>query len=351
MLSHPLRRLLLGFFAVLFLVAPARADLVWTPQTGWKVQGGLLSGLTQRESENALSLMNRARTHEEAGNLRRAGKLYDRVAKKYPNSIYASEAFYRSAKIRFSQEKWQKSFMNFQQVISRYPNSSRFDEIIGLQYEISARLLNGARGRILWVIPGFTHRDKGMEFAETMVFNAPFSDYGPLALTAVSRQHERNRDPELAIDALDRLINSYPKNVLTPLAYLHIGELHASLVEGPYYDQASAREAITYFEDFMILFPDDSNVAKAEANLVQVKKELAMSKIKMAEFYYKKRKNYKAAKVFYNEAITVFPESDVADEARKRLEQVNADEVKAEEKAKAEAAQNKGKKKKRFLFF
>ncbi|WP_404422847.1 tetratricopeptide repeat protein [Nibricoccus sp. IMCC34717] len=351
MFPQLLSRLLFSLAALLFAVTAARADLVWTPQTGWKVQGGVLSGLNEREAKSALGMMNRARMHEEAGNPRRAAKLYERVAKKYPNSIYASEAFYRAARIRFSQEKWQKSFDNFQQVISRYPNSTRFDEIIGLQYEVAAKLLNGARSRILWIIPGFTHRDKGMEFAETMVFNAPYSDYGPLALTAVSRQHERNRDPELAIDALDRLINSYPKNVLTPLAYLRIGELHASLVDGPYYDQASAREAITYFEDFMILFPTDSNVAQAEKNLIEIKKELAMSKVKMAEFYFKKRKNFKAAKVFYNEAITVFPESDVSDLARKRLEEVNAAEAKAEAKAKAEAEANKGKKKKRFWLF
>ena len=44
----------------------------------------------------------------------------------------------------------------------------------------------------------------------------------------------------------------------------------------------------------------------------------------MADYYYKYRKNYKAAKVLYNEAITVYPDSDVAAQARTKLIDVDA---------------------------
>ena len=52
-----------------FLLAPARvaADLVWTPQGGWKVEGGVLASLSGEDGRNALDLMNKARAAEEAG--------------------------------------------------------------------------------------------------------------------------------------------------------------------------------------------------------------------------------------------------------------------------------------------
>ena len=40
-----------------------------------------------------------------------------------------------------------------------------------------------------------------------------------------------------------------------------------------------------------------------------MKKTLAESKVKMADFYFYKRDNYPAARVFYNEAITSYPDS------------------------------------------
>jgi outer membrane protein assembly factor BamD len=53
-----------------------------------------------------------------------------------------------------------------------------------------------------------------------------------------------------------------------------------------------------------------------------MKTMLAESKITMADFYFYKRSNFVAARVFYNEAITSYPDSDVATLAKKRLADV-----------------------------
>ncbi len=344
----PLRRWLSGLLVpTLLFIFTGRlsADLVWTPQSGWQVEGGLLVGLGPNEAESALQLMNKARASEEKGSPRSAIRAYAAVAKKYPNSIYAPEALYRAGKLRIQLRSYSKAFETFQNVITRYPNSPRFNEIIGEQYRIATTLLDGARGRIFWVLPGFTNREKSVEHFEYVLFNAPYSDYAPLSLMNLARAHQRFGDTELAIDALDRLINNYPQSVLTPDAYLKLAESHAELVEGPYYDQESTRQAITYFEDFMILYPSDNNVSKAEKGLARMKNELAESKMQIGDFYFYKRDNFKAARVLYNEAMTAYPDSDIAARARERLTEVTA----AEEKAAAAAAAPK--KKKRFFFF
>jgi outer membrane protein assembly factor BamD len=139
------------------------------------------------------------------------------------------------------------------------------------------------------------------------------------------------------------MINIYPQSLLAPDAYIKLAQAHASLVEGPNYDQGSTKEAITYFEDFMILFPSDSNVGSAEKGLGQMKDTLAESKMRIADFYFYKRSNYQAARVFYNEAITVYPDSATAAKAREQL-------VKVEEAATAAGAAGKPSKK-RFLLF
>ena len=348
MSSFVLRRLPLALVlsALVFtLSARLSAELVWTAETGWKVEGGVLSGLGPTDSRNALDLMNKARTAEENEKTRTAIRAYNKVGKKYSNSVYAPEALYRSAKLRLGQRKYSKAFETFQSVISRYPNTPRFNEIVGEQYRIASALLDGARGRFLWVFPGFTNREKSVEYFEIILFNAPYSDYAPLALMNIARAHQRFDNTDYAIDALDRLINNYPQSVLTPDAYLKLAQAHAGLVDGPYYDQESTRQAITYFEDFMILYPSDNNVADAEKGLAHMKNELAESKMKIGDFYFHKRDNFKAARVLYNEAITAYPDSEVAARAKARLAEVTT----AEEKAAAKNAEPK--KKKRFLFF
>lgn len=314
---------LTAVFCVLSSVG--RADLVWTKQTGWSIEGGALSGLAGPEGRNALDQMNRARAAEEDGNLRTAIRAYGNVAKRYPNSIYAPEALYRSARLRLTRRDYKKAFDDFQAVLTRYPNTRRFNEIVGEQYRLASAMLDGARGRIFFgFLPGFVSRERAITYFETILTNAPYSDYAPLSLMNIARAHQKLRNTEAAIDALDRMINNYPQSLLAPDAYLKLAQTHASLVDGPYYDQANTKEAITYFEDFMILFPGDTNVTAAEKGLDGMKQMLAESKIKIADYYFEKRQNYKAARVFYNEAITAYPESKVAQRAKERLVEVEA---------------------------
>jgi outer membrane protein assembly factor BamD len=340
------RRLLLSslfFPLLLLLVGRAGAELVWTPQTGWKVEGGALADIGSGiESHDAVGMMNKARAAEEKGSNWTAIKYYKRVAKKYPNSLYASEAQYRLGNLRLARKQYNKAFEAFQTIAIHYPNTNRYDEIIGKQYRIAADLLNGARNHIWGIFPGFTNRDKGIEDMEAILQEAPYGDYAPIALMCVANGHRHMKNSEEAIDALDRMINTYPQSANSPEAYLKLAQAHAALVEGPYYDQGSTRDAITYYEDFMILYPGDNTVVTAEKGLTDMKLVLANSKMRIGDFYFHRRDNFKAARVFYNEAITIYPGSTVAETARQRLVEVDA--------AAAKSAQSQPKKK-HFFFF
>jgi outer membrane protein assembly factor BamD len=329
-----------------------RADLVWSAATGWRVEGGALSGLAGPEGSNALDQMNKARASEESGSTRSAIKGYAAIAKKYPNSIYAPEALYRAARLHLARKEYSKAFESYHDVLSRYPNTKRFNEIIGEQYRIASAMLDGARDRMLFgLLPGFSQKEKAISYFETILGNAPYSDYAPLSLMNIARGHDRLKQNEDAIDALYRMINNYPQSLLAPDAYLKLAQTHAALVEGPYYDQGSTKEAITYFTDYMLLFPSDTNIATAEKGLDNMKTMLAESKMRMGDFYFYKRGNFKAARVFYNAAITAYPDSAIATRARTRLNVVEAKSSNTPVPAADGAAPAAPPKKKRFLFF
>lgn len=354
--SAVLRRsaLLLIALALLWLPARLAADLVWTPEGGWRIEGGVISGLSGQDSRSSLDLMNKARAAEEKHHYGSALSTYLKVTKRFPNSVYAPEAFYRMAYIRLARHQYLKAFQSFEEIVRRYPNTSRFNQVIGEQYRIASALLDGARNRGWLILPGFRNREASIVLFEQILSNAPYSEYAPLSLMSEAKGFQMFGEYEESIDCLDRMINTYPKSLLTPDAYLKMGQAYASLVQGPNYDQTSTKEAITYFEDFVILYPGDPNIAAAEKGLAQMKTVLAESKLRIGEYYFKYRKNYKAARVFYNEAITDYPDSAVATRARTQLIKVDA-LLAAQEKAAAggpaPAPAPPPPKKKRFLFF
>jgi outer membrane protein assembly factor BamD len=347
----PALRLFLFLTGCLAALTGLRAELVWSRETGWHVEGGVLAPLLSgEEGRTALDLMNKARSAEEGRHLRSALKLYGKVIKRYPHSVYAAEALYRSGGIYHQRKQYFKAFNSYKEVIARYPNTEKFNQIIGEEYRIASELLGGARPYIWGIIPGFRNRERAVGYFEEIVVAAPYSDYAPLSLMNAARGYKTLGSTEEAIDALDRMISTYPKSVLAPEAYLKLAETYGSLVDGSYYDQASTKEAITYYEDYLILYPGDAGAASAEKGRAEMKSVLAESKLILADYYLKYRKNYKAAKVFYNEAITTYPDSDVAAKAKAKLAVVDA-VLEGKPPPKVEEPKSEPKKKKRFWLF
>ncbi|NCG08905.1 MAG: outer membrane protein assembly factor BamD [Verrucomicrobia bacterium] len=184
--------------------------------------------------------------------------------------------------------------------------------------------MEGARPKIFFVLPGFRLYGEAMKQFEYVVANAPYSDYAPLALMNIALIAEREKESEIAIDALDRLINYYPQSTLAADAYYHLAKTFANLVKSYEYDQGSTRQAISYYEDFLALFPENPNVGEVEANLDQMENLLAGSRLELGNFFYLYRNNNTAALTFYNEAITIAPESEAANEARERIKNIEA---------------------------
>ena len=278
---------------------------------------------TAQEAE-AAAMLEGGKAELDSGSRGSAHRTFKKIIKNYPNSKAAADARYFRGQIYMTKGSWKKAFNHFQDVITKHPNYENFDKVIGAQFECATALMEGARGRILWIIPGFKQYDEAAREFEQIVRNAPYSDYAPLALMNIAIVSEMQENPEEAIDALDRLINYYPQSMLAPDAYYNMAETYSNLVKGAEYDQGSTRQAISYYEDFLILFPQSSYLGEVESNLDAMEDLLARSRLNLGDFYYNYRSNNTAALVFYNETITIAPESDAAEEARLRIADIEA---------------------------
>jgi outer membrane protein assembly factor BamD len=349
-LSAP--RLLALFVSVLLICVATgtlRADLVWDPQSGWRAEGGVLAPyFASTEGNSAKVLMDKARRAEEAGSNGSALSAYKTVIKKFRSSVFAPEALYRSSGVYEQRRQYSKAFKNLQRIITEHASYPRFREVLGAQYRIASALAEGKRPRYFGVIPGFKQRDKGVENYEVLIANAPYSEYAPLALMNTARVQRDLGEPDAAIDSLDRMINNYPENFLTSDAYLKLAAAHAEITQGPAYDQASTQQALTYYQDYLILYPGEADATLATKGFNDSRTMLAESKMTMGDFYFFKRDNRPAARVFYNEAITIHPDSPVSERARKLLARLDAIDAGQAPAPGAPRTEPKGK---RFWFF
>lgn len=274
------------------------------------------------ELATAAQLMDEASAEQQKGNNWSALRIYRDIAKDYSGTQLAPEALYRSGLIYAERHQFEKANSAFNEVISLYPNYSKFNQVISSQYTIATALMEGERPYYWGIIPGFRNTGAAIAIYEDLVKNAPFSEYAPLALMNIALTAQQQKEPEVAIDALDRLVNVYPDSFIASDGYLQLAATYSSLVAGAWYDQGATRDAIGYYQDYLLLYPDSADAAIAEERLNEMRNTLARSKYLLGDFYYRYRNNHRAALIFYNEAISIDPNSDTAAEAQKYIEQI-----------------------------
>lgn len=317
---------IISLLSIIFLsTLTASASLTWDRDQGWSTEGSIIEHFWGKKihTRTAIEAMNCAQEHQAAKEYRPALTHFKHVYKRYPDSILAPEALYQTGIIRIERKEYAKAFLAFQKILTDYPSYPKFNDVIQIQFEIASILQKGKRPYYWGVIPGFKDYDAAVEMFESIVTNAPFSYYAPMALMNITDLALEKKNYQDAIDSLDRIITDYPDSPLAPDAYIKLAETYSRMIQGPLYDQGATLEAIKYYEDFLILFPNHEKRGIAEAGLARTKDALARSKVQVGNFYYRDHNNPKAASVFYNEAIAVAPESPSSNFARHQLELID----------------------------
>lgn len=301
-----------------------RADLVWSEGAGWQFQGGVLGGVLgeSASAKNALEAMNKAKTAELNEDFDEALDYYKFVTNEYPESIFAPEAYFQMGDLYLKIGMFSSAYKSLETVLRDYPDYPKFNLVIALEYKVAQTIQSGATPYLWGWMPWFSDYNEAVKIYESVISNAPFSDYAPMSLMNIAILSQDMDKPEQAIDALDRLINTYPQNLFTPDAYLQMAKTYRDMCQGADYDQASVIKAMDFYQDFMILFPQNPEIATAESGFEVMQDIHARSRLSLGDFYYYYRNNAKAASIFYNETITIAPKSLAAEEATIGLKKI-----------------------------
>lgn len=306
-----------SFFLTLLLFIPALADAAW-----WWPFGRNYEELPAAEqTELARPIYEAAVEAREEGRERRAANRFEKVWEDYPGATFTPDALYQYGQIKFEQQKWRDSFNGFQQLLRSHPDFPYFNEVVRYMFEIALANARGENTRWLFIIP-FRAYERAVGYFEALLVFAPYSDLAPLALMNIALIHQHLDNTPEGIDALDRMINLYPASLLADDAYLQLGDTFADLTDGPLYDQGATREAMSYYEDFLVLFPYHEDVGQGEAGLTGMRNQYAESKLVIGEYYYIHRNWFLASQIFFNEAITIAPNSEAADKSRRYLARI-----------------------------
>jgi len=316
-------------FGFLFLVAaavvlfPTRAPapLFYVPGEGWYYES---------YGQNIKWQRPRAKEQLDVAQQAFAGGDYDttlhaahRILRLWPASDYAPEAELLIGRCLEATGRDEAAFNAYQNIIEKYPRSSHYVEVIGRQYAIANRFLDGEWFRVLWgSIPLYRSMNQTAQMFDKIVNNGPYGEIAPRAQLLIGAAREKQKNYPDAVKAYATAADRYYNQpAIASDALFKEGVSYEKQAAKAEYDQNTAGEAIATYTDFITLYPDDKRVPQAQGSITALKAEQVRGNFEIARFY-EKSKKWNGALVYYNEVLQLDPNSSYAESARRRIEKL-----------------------------
>lgn len=307
----------IGLVALLCLACPTEcpAPLIWRKGEGWAWEhAGIPTATNPKEQLDV------ARQLQQQKNYGDAISAFRRLVRRWPTSFAAQDARLGLAECLSATDYHYKAFLEYQQLISKHPNSPHFETALQRQFEIGNLFLAGTKHKV-WGVKWFPALDKAIEVFEQVVKNGPYSKTGPLAQFRIGLCYEKQKEYLAAVHAYEKLLERYPQDPIAEEGQFEIGIAYKKESARAEYDQNAANQSIAAFTDFLVRYPKSDKAPLAEQYRAELKLEQGRGLFQIGKFY-EKNKNYKAALIYYNEVIEQNAKSIWAAEAQKKIDEL-----------------------------
>ncbi len=300
--------------AVLSAAGTASPQWTWTPETGRFVN---MDNLPKETPELQVEY---TRTLLVGGEYNQAFDETDKFNEFYGDSDFADENQYLRGDIRLAEGKYVPAAKEYQAVISKYPESDLYGDVIRRQYEIGDGLfargekrmdtrLSGAmqRSRYLRRLNFMANRPfkKAVDVYTMVIENQPFTPEAAEAQYKIGKCHFVRQDYLDAGFEYRRVIEDYPDSEWVLEASFDLTRCYEEAAADPDYDQAPAQLAMDSIAEFKRRFPDDARVADREAVSGTMRENIAEQRFRTAR-HYEKRQDLNAAWIYYEIAAYEF---------------------------------------------
>ena len=236
---------------------------------------------------------------------------------RFPELAGAEVDAYLEAERLYANENWYKAATAYRQFVSVYPVSVLQPAAMERLYSIATAYLQGQKRQFIKVLK-LSGYDTGVDLMRDVADRAGNSPLGLRALTTLAEAQEQRKELLDAYYTWQEVADRWPTGQTRKTAILRMAQtLHASY-DGAQYDATVLDSAQTYFEDYMIQYPDDADRLKISETLEIITQQLAYKEYQVG-FYYERTGNSDVAYKYYRKVIDTWPNSKAAQMAQARM--------------------------------
>lgn len=210
-----------------------------------------------------------------------------------------------------------RAFYYCDELLDEHPESARFQDALEMQYDIADRYLRGLRDKFLGmrVLP---RDDAAIEMLFRIQQRAPGSPVAEKALLRTADYYWADSQFDLAGDAYQAYVRSYPRSPKAPLARLREAYANLAQFRGPAFDPRPVLNARQQLTSLMGEYPDLAKQEDLQGKVLLADRQLARKLVIRADYYRRTGEPASAAQIC-RRAIELFPSLPETDDARAML--------------------------------
>jgi TolA-binding protein len=254
------------------------------------------------------------------------------AADRWPDSALEEDAFFMLGESHFFADRYPKAHEAYEQLLKRYEYSRYLDRSVAREFAIGRFWEQYDRAEPHWPLtanftdktrPWFDTWGHGLKCYEHVRLNDPTGPLADDALMAAGNANFLAHRYEEASFNYDTLRKEYPKSEHQLKAHLLAIEAKQHVYQGPLYDATALKEAGEVADSALLRF--GTQLGDEKARVIDAKNKVVEQRAErdwMVGQFYERKKQFGAARIYYNSVVQDYPQTQVAAAARQRLEEI-----------------------------
>lgn len=246
----------------------------------------------------------------------------------FPDIVELDLGMYLEAEMYLLKNKHLRAAKTFENMIEEYPNTELKPTTHQRLFKIGKTYLGGKKKVVLGFIRIAGHGE-GVEILNKITDDIGLDDPNDLGLKsalAVAHSFESRKEHEEAYLKWLEISITWQRGELGKQALLGMaGNKHAAYTihpeeRQPLFDAANLKTAKTYYQKFVVTFPDEAKSLNIEKIIREIDQQMARKELSIGQFYQRTGQE-QAANIYFNMVVETWPDTDAAQIARESVKQ------------------------------
>lgn len=265
---------------------------------------------------------------------RKAAKLFGRAAEAAPKTALEQDALFMQGESLFFADRFTEATEVYETLQKRFPRNRHIDKVAGRLFSISRYWIQTAEAnKDSWVPINLTDPKRprldvdghALRVLDQIRYDDPTGRLADDATMAAAAEYIRQQDFEQADDFLTDLRETFSDSEHLFLAHMLGIRCKLETYAGPAYSGLVLEEAEALVKQTRQRFPDKMNEKDYGERVARAAAEIAFKRAERLAYranFREKKKEYGAARFYYQQLLEQFPDTPQAETARERMGEI-----------------------------